>query len=204
MRIQQNFFLNSIHQNHTQKVVLSFDDGPHPKYTLEILEILDRYNVKALFFVIGNNVNTHPEIANEIIKRGHQIGVHTQSHSNFFGLFGQKKVQSEIELCSKSIQKATGKVTQLFRPPFGVTNPIISGVVQLQNFQSIGWNVRSFDTTTKNVDTIIKRVTSQVSAKSIVLLHDRLPQTVGSLPEIIKTIKGMGFDIGALQLQDND
>lgn len=204
MWIQQDFFLTSIHQNKNNSIVLSFDDGPHPEFTPKILDALDQHHIKALFFVIGKNVNTYPEITKEIIKRGHQIGAHTQSHSYFFGLFGQNKVKEELQLCVDSIKSATGYQTHLFRPPFGVTNPIIAREVHAQSLISIGWNVRSYDTTTKNVETIINRVTSSISAKSIVLLHDRLPQTCDALPTIIEKIKGMGFDIGPIELTKND
>lgn len=200
MAIQQNFFIKSIHQNQSDKVVLSFDDGPHPKHTIQILDTLDQYNIKALFFVIGKNVDAYPEIAKEIVTRGHQIGLHTQNHSNFFGLYGQKKVKEELALCIDSIRNATGKSVNLFRPPFGVTNPIIAREIQSHQLKSIGWNVRSYDTATKNIAGIIKRVTATVSNKSIVLLHDRLPQTSDALPKIIEKIKGMGFDIGPLEI----
>ena len=76
MMIQKNFYLDAVHQNSNGNAILTFDDGPHPEETLKILDILDRYQIKAMFFMIGKNVAKYPEIAQEVFSRGHQIGVH--------------------------------------------------------------------------------------------------------------------------------
>ncbi len=96
MSINSNFYLKAINRNKSEKVVLTFDDGPHPKHTLRILDILDNYNVKAVFFMIGKNIKAHPKIAKEVANRGHQIGIHSQSHNYNFGISSGKKLRIEI------------------------------------------------------------------------------------------------------------
>jgi peptidoglycan/xylan/chitin deacetylase (PgdA/CDA1 family) len=199
LRLDQNFFLSAIHQNTTDEVVLTFDDGPHPEYTLRILDTLDEFKVKAVFFLIGKNALEFPKVVEEIQKRGHQIGSHTQNHSYNFGFFIGSKLKQEIQGSIDAIQKVTGTSTPIFRPPFGVTNPNIASAVKALGLSTIGWNVRSFDTATNQSSVIVNRVITQVKPGSIILLHDRLSQTCESLPEIISQIQGKGFAIGPLE-----
>lgn len=200
MFIRQNFYLKSISQNEIGKVVLTFDDGPHPDHTLKILDILDAYQIKAVFFMIGKNVEENPGIAKEVASRGHQVGIHSHSHSLNFGVLGSKKLKEELVVCANMIETATGIIPHLFRPPFGVTNPTIARQVNLQKLVSVGWSVRSFDTTTHSIEKIVKGVRKQMAENSIILLHDRLDQTVRALPHIIDSIRGKGFDIGELSI----
>ncbi len=97
MLIRQNFYLNAINKNKTPEVVLTFDDGPHPEYTLRILDILDEHKVKAVFFMIGKHIEAYPTIAREVADRGHQIGVHSQNHSLNFGFLRGKKTAIGIK-----------------------------------------------------------------------------------------------------------
>ncbi len=200
MLIQQNFYLKSINKNKIDKVVLTFDDGPHPDRTLKILDILDTYQIKAVFFMIGKHVKAYPGIAKEVATRGHQIGIHSQNHPLNFGILRGEKLKKELVGCANMIEASTGIIPYLFRPPFGVTNPTIARQVKLQRLVTVGWNVRSFDTATTSVEKIVNRVTKQMAKDSIVLLHDRLDQTVKALPQIIDAISGKGFDIGELSI----
>jgi len=200
MLIQQNFYLKSVCQNENGKVILTFDDGPHPVHTLKILDILDTYQLKAVFFMIGKQVETYPTIVKEVAIRGHQIGIHSQNHPLNFGFLSDKKLKKELVGCANMIEAATGVIPYLFRPPFGITNPAIARQVKRQKLVTIGWSVRSFDTATTSVEKIVNRVTKQMNEDSIVLLHDRLDQTVNALPQIIDNIRGKGFDIGELTI----
>ncbi len=200
MLIHLNFYINSTNVNANQKVVLTFDDGPHPKYTLDILSILDELNVKAVFFMIGSKVKAYPEIAKEVARRGHDVGVHSQTHPLSFGWLRGKKLATEISDCVHQLELATGKTPVYFRPPFGVTSPRIAKEVLAQNLHLIGWSVRSFDTVTKSADAITKRVIADIKANSIVLLHDRMPETANSLPQIVKQIRSKGLNFGALTI----
>ncbi len=201
MSIRSNFYLKAINHNNSEKIVLTFDDGPHPRHTLRILDILDKYDVKAVFFMIGKNVNSYPDVAKEVADRGHQIGIHSQNHNYYFGILESKKLKMEIMKCAETIKNTIGLSTNLFRPPFGITNPIIAGEVKKQKLTTIGWNVRSFDTVTEKADKIISRIMKKVGKSSIVLLHDRLDQTCEALPRIIEEIHSLGMTIGQLSVQ---
>ena len=202
MMIRMDFYLKAIHQNPSNKVVLTFDDGPHPTETIKVLDVLDAHDVKALFFLIGKNVSAHPEIANEIVKRGHQVGIHSQNHKWNFGFLWGVNLRKEIEDCQKEIEKATGVKTHLFRPPFGVTNQHVARQVKQLKLQTIGWNVRTFDTSAKDSRTIINKVAKRVNSNSIILLHDRVELTTQTLPQIIEKVNGMGFAFGPLDLKN--
>ncbi len=197
MLIQLNFYLKAVCVNTLQQVVLTFDDGPHPKHTLLILDILDDLHVKAVFFMIGKNVKAYPEIAKEVSRRGHQIGVHSQGHRVNFGMLKGVKLANELQGCAKEIEMATGMKPHLFRPPFGVTNPSIANVTLAQKLITIGWSVRSFDTVAKSADVINNRVLNKLKGNSIILLHD-IALTVTSLPLLITKIRSKGFNIGKL------
>ena len=199
MMIKQNFYVKAIHQNPSNKVILTFDDGPHATETLKVLDILDKTQVKALFFMIGRNVAAYPEIAKEVVKRGHQVGIHSQNHSGVFGFLMGRALENEIIQCQQEIESVTGVKTLFFRPPFGVTNPNIASITKRLGLQTIGWNVRSYDTTTKSSEVLVKRVVSGVKSNSIILLHDRLTQTTEALPEIIKKVNGMQFAFGNIE-----
>ena len=203
LNIGFNFFIKAIPRNYNNNIVLTFDDGPHPENTLKVLNILDHHQVKAIFFMIGKNVIAYPNIAKEVISRGHQVGIHSYNHQVNFGFLSQIKLQLEITKCQTAIKDATGVNTNLFRPPFGVTNPLISRLTKLYNLVTIGWTLRSFDTKFTSVEGLVKRVVSRVKAGNIVLLHDGLSNTCDALPEIINGINGMGFAFGSLRLPSN-
>lgn len=200
MLIRLNFFLKAVNTNNEQQIVLTFDDGPHPEHTISILDILDELNVKAVFFMIGKYVKAYPEIAKEVSRRGHQIGVHSQNHSAYFGMLTATKLANELQDCTAEIETATGVKPHLFRPPFGITNPSIAKVTLVQKLITIGWSVRSFDTVTKSADKLRNRVLSKVKGNSIILLHDRLTLTVEALPSIIHEIRGNGLEFGQLTI----
>lgn len=199
MMIKQNFYLKAIHQNPSNRVILTFDDGPHPTETIKILDILDQNKVKAMFFMIGKNVATYPEIAKEVVKRGHQVGIHSQNHEGVFGFLMGKALENELIQCQQVIEEVTGVKTQFFRPPFGVTNPNVASITKSLSLQTIGWSVRSFDTATTSSELLVKRVVSNVKSYSIILLHDRLTQTSEALPEIIEKVNGMQFAFGIIE-----
>lgn len=189
-----NFHLNSINSLNTneKKVMLTFDDGPHAN-TIKVLEVLKKHNVKALFFIIGKNIQGNESILKQLVTEGHQIGNHSFSHHNWIDVWSTKKVTEDFKNCDALIQQYQS--SKLFRAPYGVTNPNIAKAIKILQLQSIGWNVRSYDTSIKDVEKIKQRVLSQLKPGAIILLHDRLdfmPELLESLIPAIKE-KGYGF-----------
>lgn len=190
-----NFHLKSINSLDTseKKALLTFDDGPHAN-TIKVLEVLKKHDVKAIFFIIGKNIQGNETILKKIVADGHHIGNHSFSHHNFIDLWPTKKVTNDFDACQKLIEQYQPQ-SKLFRPPYGVTNPNITRAVKTLGIQSIGWNVRSYDTSIKDVEKIKQRVLSQLKPGAIILLHDRLD----FMPELLETLipaikeKGYGF-----------
>ncbi|MBC7694580.1 MAG: polysaccharide deacetylase family protein [Burkholderiales bacterium] len=189
-----NFHLISINRINTndKKVVLTFDDGPHAN-TIKVLEVLKKHRVKAVFFIIGKNIVDNERILQQVVAEGHQIGNHSFSHHNFIDVWSTKKVTNDFETCQKLIEHYQPQ-SKLFRPPYGVTNPNIAKAVKTLGLQSIGWNVRSYDTSIKHVEKIKQRVLSQLKPGAIILLHDRLDFMPELLEALIPTIKAKGYE----------
>lgn len=192
--IELNFHLKSINSLNTteKKVLLTFDDGPHAN-TIKVLEVLQKHDVKAVFFIIGKNIAGNEAILKQIVANGHQIGNHSFSHHNFIDLWSTKKVTEDFAACQKLIEQYQAH-TKLFRPPYGVTNPNIARAVKSLSLQSIGWNVRSYDTSIKDVEKIKQRVVSQLKPGAIILLHDRLDFMPELLEVLIPAIREKGYE----------
>ena len=185
--IRSQYFIKTYCNNSAvnEKVIsISFDDGPH-LMTHKVLDVLAKYNVKATFFCIGNQIEKDPEILKRIVNEGHLVGNHSYSHSNFFGTFSTKKVIEELEKTRKIILDITGKNTLYFRPPFGVTNPKISRAIKATRYKAIGWNIRSLDTVIKSEDEILKRVKNKIKPGGIILFHDTSLKTVSVLERLL-------------------
>src|SRR6476661_2066533 len=103
-------------------VALTFDDGPNPAVTPQLLDLLDRYDARATFFLIGRYVRACPEIAAEIARRGHVLGNHTDTHPNLLWL-SRTQILDELARCEASILEATGQRTTIMRPPYGIRGP---------------------------------------------------------------------------------
>ncbi len=190
-----NFHLNSVNSLNTneKKVLLTFDDGPHNPNTPKVLEVLKKHNAKAVFFLIGKNIAGNEAIVKQIASEGHLVGNHSFSHHNFIDLWSAKKVRADFIECQKLIH-AFQPSSKLFRPPYGVTNPNIAKAVKQLGLQSIGWNIRSYDTSIKDIEKIKHRILSQLKPGAIILLHDRLDFMPDLLESLIPAIKDKGYE----------
>jgi len=189
--IRLNYFLKALHhQKNSSKnaIALTFDDGPHPN-TNQILDLLQKHQMKATFFCIGTQVEKHPEIVQRMVNEGHIIANHTYTHTSKMGFLSKEKLINEIEKCNDVIEKATGKKAMLYRPPFGVTNPNIAKTVEKSELTVIGWNVRSLDTIIASEEQLLKRLLRRISAGSIVLLHDNRAVTLQILERLLISLQ---------------
>ena len=186
--IRWNYHFTSIHSNpKTEKkaVAITFDDGPNPEFTIKALDLLKKYNAKATFFCIGQHVEKHPEIVKQIISQGHLIGNHTYSHSRSFGFLSTTQVISELHKTKSIVSNLIRKEMTLYRPAFGVTNPMIERAVKKLKVNSIGWNVRSLDTTPRTEKLVLNRITKKLSEGDIILLHDTSQKSVNVLEQLL-------------------
>lgn len=188
--ITLGYFVDSITRKRTKinEVALTFDDGP-TEFTPQFLDLLKEHQIKATFFCIGKQIEQYPETFQRIIAEGHAIGNHTLSHSNNTGFLSASKMTEEIEKCDEIILKIGQIKPDLYRPPFGVTNPSIAKAVKRTHKKSIGWNVRSLDTVTDDEKKIYKRVTKGLKKGSIILLHDTSEKTYKVLVDLLLFLK---------------
>jgi peptidoglycan/xylan/chitin deacetylase (PgdA/CDA1 family) len=197
-QIRANYFINSINKGKSKAVALTFDDGPDPEYTPRILNILREKNVKATFFVIGKKAEKYPELLRQMETDGHIIANHSYSHHYLIALFSTFRLKKDLARCTEVISSVTGKTPLFFRPPFGVTNPRYKAALKENGLQSIGWSLRSMDTTADNKYQLIDSVISQLKRSDIVLLHDRLAVTAEALEDIIEHISNKRLTIEPL------
>ena len=127
-------------------VYLTFDDGPHPPETERVLDVLRERGARATFFLIGSKVSGNEAVLRRMLEEGHALGLHTYSHAGTFPLLSFDKMLADVNEGKRAVESVAGKKISLFRPPFGVTNPTISKVVRTLGLQTVGWDVRSFDT----------------------------------------------------------
>jgi peptidoglycan/xylan/chitin deacetylase (PgdA/CDA1 family) len=193
LTLRLNYFLPAVHKINSKEVLLTFDDGPDPEFTPQILEILKENDIKSIFFIIGSKAEKHPNIISKILSDGHLIANHTYTHSNLFPLFSSKKVFKEIQLTNDIIRNISGKENLFFRPPIGYTNPIIARAVSSMELTLIGWSGRSYDTVLTSVDLLKKRVLKISKPGRIILLHDNLRQTRLMLPLYLAEAKKNGI-----------
>jgi len=192
LHIRWNYHLKSLISNYKiegNQVSITFDDGPHPKFTPKVLELLKEHNVKASFFCIGKNIEKHPELFRQIINEGHTIGNHTYSHSNGIGFMKTSNLILEMQQTNAVIKKITGLNAKLFRPPFGVTNPRIKRAITTVGLQSIAWSIRSLDTTSKSKESILNSISKRLTKGDVVLLHDTSDKSVEILEQLLLFLK---------------
>ncbi len=197
-QIKANYFVQSINKGENEGVAFTFDDGPDENLTRKFMDLLEAEQVKATFFVIGRKAAENTELLIEIDRRGHYIANHSYSHSNFIGFFPYAKLKADIDHCSATIEQAIGKRPLLFRPPFGVTNPIYARVLKKIGLQSIGWTIRSFDTVLKDKAALTQCATRTIGNGSILLFHDTQQITLDILPDVIRFCRDNNLKIVSL------
>lgn len=152
-------------------IALTFDDGPNPAATPALLALLERYNAKATFFLIGRNVRAFPALAKEIAARGHVIGNHTETHPRL-AFLPPLRIADELSRCDDAIEIATGKKPRWMRPPFGFRGPQLGGVVRKHGSAGVVmWSVWARDWKPQPPEPVIQRL-RRVGGGDIVLLHD--------------------------------
>lgn len=196
-RISSNYHVKAFCNNPLEKekkIALTFDDGPSI-YTLEVLELLKKFNAKATFFCIGKNIETHPEIIEKVIEEGHLVGNHSYSHSKFFDFYNAKQITEELQKTDQLLEKFTSKKINFFRPPYGVTTPSIRRALKITGHKVIGWNIRSLDGGTTDVELILNRIKKRVSPGGIVLLHDTGKHSVLVLEQFLQFLQQNNYQV---------
>jgi peptidoglycan-N-acetylglucosamine deacetylase len=186
------------------QVALTFDDGPDPTWTPQILDILKRYNLKATFFLVGSQAEQYPDLVKRIVAEGHMVGNHTYTHANL-ALISPEQVQIEANATQRLIESITGRSTTLFRPPYNAdsTPASIAELAPLKQIQDDQYlivmeNIDPEDWARPGADVILDRIKQERNNGSLILLHDaggNREQTVEALPMIIDWLEARGDQI---------
>ncbi len=184
------FYVNG--QTDSMKVSLTFDDGPNPKSTNKILNILEKSNIKATFFCVGKNVKRYPNLVKKIYTEKHWILNHSYSHKNFTKI-DSTQVVAELQKTNAEINKILNYSPRWVRPPYGAIDQKSFQIIKSQNMGVVYWSVDAFDWL-ENPNFILNMMQDSVRQDDIILLHDK-PKTAKILPQIIKILQNRGYKI---------
>ncbi|MEH7388256.1 polysaccharide deacetylase family protein [Bacillus sp. JJ1521] len=178
-------------------VAITFDDGPNPVYTPDILDVLAKHKAKATFFVVGTHAKKYPEIIRREVLEGHEIANHTFNHSNI--MRDSLKLENEIIKANETLEEITGFSPTLFRPVGGYYNDIIINAAAENGYHVVLWSWHQDTKDWKNpgVNNITKRVISGVKPGNIILFHDsggNRSQTIEALEKILTELEKQGYE----------
>lgn len=178
-------------------VALTFDDGPSPKYTPQILAILKQYHIQATFFMVGTAAKKYPELVKQVQAAGHNINSHSNTHPMLTKI-SNAQLQKEIALPSQYIDEAIGQKPKCLRYPFGASNEHVRASIRAHGMVPVPMGFNSFDYNRPGTQKIIDWVLKNAHSKQVILMHDgydKREQTVEALPKIIEGIqkKHLGF-----------
>ncbi|NYF25123.1 polysaccharide deacetylase family protein [Sporosarcina sp. JAI121] len=172
-----------------KQVALTFDDGPDPKVTMQILETLNKYDAKATFFMLGSRVEYYPEIAKSVQEAGHELGNHTWNHPDLTKA-GMEKIRNEIDKTSSMIENVTGQQATAFRPPYGAVNETVRSQ---SNLPIILWDVDTLDWKHRDSNKLLTNVKSMTKNGSIILMHDIHQSTADGLDSVLTYLQSEGY-----------
>ena len=153
-------------------IAITIDDGPDPRITPRVLDVLDERGAKATFFCIGERVQRHAELAREVVRRGHSVENHSQRHLNHFSLLGPGGLVAEIERAQDTIGITTGQHPLFFRAPAGLRSPFLDPVLSRLGLRLASWTRRGFDTVSPRAEAVLGKLTRGLGPGDILLLHD--------------------------------
>jgi peptidoglycan-N-acetylglucosamine deacetylase len=159
------------HTGDASAIALTFDDGPNPAVTPDLLDLLDRHQVRSTFFMMGRSVRAFPALTKEVADRGHTVGNHTETHPALTFLSAHR-IGGELDRCDDAIAAATGRRTRWMRPPFGFRGPQMKSLIQQRRgMRVVMWSAMAWDWKATNPESVINHL-RRVKGGDIVLLHD--------------------------------
>jgi len=177
-------------------IALTFDDGPSAQ-TLELLDVLAQYNVKATFFMVGSRVDAHPEIARAVLAAGHAIGNHTYHHARL-AHHTPAQVREELIAGERALERVVGIRPSFYRPPFGVEDHVTRQVGHELGLVAVDWSDSSKDWKRPGVNAIVANVLSRAQDGVVILMHDAggdRRQTVEAVKRLVPELERRGFEL---------
>lgn len=184
-----------------REVSLTFDDGPDPEVTPRVLDLLDRFQAKASFFCVGEKAAAHADLVQEIVRRGHGVGNHSNHHSHAFACYGIFRLKRDVEAAQATVAGITGRVPRYFRAPMGFRSPLLDPVLARCGLRYVSWTRRGLDAVDRNPGRVLQRLTRGLAAGDILLLHDTgrsrtrdgTPVVLAVLPDLLERIQAQGL-----------
>ncbi|MFJ7952572.1 polysaccharide deacetylase family protein [Lysinibacillus sp. NPDC096418] len=173
-----------------KRIALTFDDGPHPKVTEQILNLLDKYQAKATFFMLGSRVQYYPDIAKDVLARGHEVGNHSWNHPVLTKL-SIEQVSKEYTSTAGAITQAIGQGPTVFRPPYGATNETVNGQIPVP---VVLWSIDTMDWKHRNAQQLLPYVQNNLHNNAIVLMHDIHQSTADGLEAVLTYLQEQGYE----------
>lgn len=178
------------------EVGITFDDGPDVHVTPLVLDLLDRFEMKASFFCIGSKVNAYPGLVKDIIARGHTVENHSYAHPHGFAMIGPWRASRDIDAAQSAITRATGDSPRYFRAPNGFRNPWLDPVLCRRDLLYVSWTRRGLDSVRRDAAAVTRALTRNLKAGDILLLHDGncgrasdgRPMVLAVLPDLLERL----------------
>lgn len=181
-------------------VALTFDDGPNPRTTRKVLQILERGGHRATFFVVGRKALAHADVVREIHEAGHELGLHGFAHDRLYSLKPPKYVADDIARTQQAVEQAVGTRPGLFRPPVGYLSSRTAAGAKRAGVRVIAWSARGMDGLgPADADVVYRRIEEKLVDGAIVLLHDSAerddfePASVEILPRLLEELEDRGL-----------
>jgi len=178
------------------RIALSFDDGPHPEHSDRILDILGETEVKATFFVVGEEAEKYPNLVRRMFQEGHEVANHSYSH---YGLLGSSAAEylADVRHCQTVLEEiCEHELERNFRPPYGNVPPWVFWGLIRNGFRTVLWSVDSDDSRVDDVHRLINRFSRKVlTSGDVLLLHEDYPHTLAALPQLLAMIRDRGFEL---------
>jgi peptidoglycan/xylan/chitin deacetylase (PgdA/CDA1 family) len=177
------------------EVAVSFDDGPDPEVTPRVLDLLEARAARASFFLVGARAAAHPVLVREIVRRGHRVENHTWSHPHAFSVLPPMKVAREIDRAQRELETLAGRAPRWFRAPAGIRPPWLDLQLRPRGLHLASWTRRGFDTVDADAARVAERLTRNLGAGDILLLHDGPGHRVvlEALPRVLDAVDRAGL-----------
>lgn len=193
---QVQVYRSAPHTDDRMRIALTFDDGPHPRLTPMILEILEQYHVHATFFMVGQNIVNYPNVARAVLDGGHEIGNHTFSHGHVRNL-DEESLSDELGRCEDVLEELCEYRPHLFRPPEGAVTQFVRHCSEVGDYSLILWSLDTRDWENKSTDTIVQTVLGSIHPGDIILMHDYIgtgSQTPEALNILLPELLRRGYE----------
>jgi len=177
-----------------KKIAISFDAAWGDEFTDDILNTLDKYNVKTTFFLVGFWVDKYPDMVQKIHERGHEVGNHSTTHPHMSKL-SKEQIITELKTTGDKIEAITGYQPTVFRPPFGDYNNLLVETAKELGIHTIQWDVDSLDWKEMGVKPVVDRVSKSTTNGSIVLFHNNAKHISEFLPLVLEQLQQQGYEI---------